>query len=651
MKKVIFTLLSFVVIQLANAQTTYYWVGGTTATSFTSNSNWNTGPGGTGTARTTAATNDILIFDGLDVDDDAGQQTGTVSLSITGTPFIGQLRFVNNADVVFSRSSTGGSTTITINGTGDSDPDFFIQSGSKATLGGTTGSMVIAVATTATGRIEGDLVFADNGGNTTVQNRLVALAKGNIVFASGSTTTTTTNYGYNPFGTSGSTATPAAVAGVVYESGANFVYGGGSSPFGNNPGPLVEFRTGSNFFYRKAATGVTSLFNNRVYANVFVQNNITLTADGSIIKMDNLTVDAGSTFITHTSGVTPVNGNIVNNGTIMVPAADPNRDNRIVMINSTPQTLSGTGTYTFSDFIISNISNVSLQRTVQVDSTTIIFGNLMPNGNLAGAGTVVSKSPFSTPATGNVNVDSFLVKNLSTLTGVEIGMSVTGTNIQPNTVITNVSTANNTITLSKPATGSTYGGTAEALTIFNGQGVLPIRFGAASATLNNGVANVNWKVLTETDVTDYVVERSSNASSFTTVGNVKAKGVSQYNLVDASPLSGNSFYRVKAIHSNGQALYSSLLRVSNNSGVAKMSVYPNPVKGKTFNVQLSGNDKETYTMNLYNDLGQMIVSKAINHQGGSSNYTIELPAGTKAGIYRVTVKAGSTTLQQTIIVQ
>jgi hypothetical protein len=658
MKKLIFTLLSFMVFQLAYSQTTYYWVGGATpaSTSFTRDTLWSTVPGGGGMARTTPAATDILIFDGSDIDDASGIQTGSINFTFT-SPATGQsqIKLVNNADVIFSRFGSGGTTTLTIGGSTpiDNDPDFVVQAGSKVTIGGTTGTLAVVIGTNATGEVSGEVVFGDNGNNTTNQNRLVSLTKGALVFKAGSTTTTTSNYGFNPFGSSGSTQTPAAVAGVIYERGSSFIYGGGSSPFGNNPGSLIEFRSGSNFYFRRATTGITSMFNNRIYPNVFVQNNITLTADGSVIKMDTLTVDAGSTFITHTSGVTPINGNIINNGTIRVPTADPDRDNRIVMINSTPQTLSGTGTYTFSDFIISNVSNVSLQRTVQVDSTTIIFGNLSPNGNLTGSGTIVTKAPFTTNATGNINVDSFLVKNLSTLTGVEIGMSVTGTNIQPNTVITNISTTSNTITLSKPVIAATasFGGTAENLTIFNGQGVLPIRFGAVSANLKTGVVTVNWKIVTETDVETYVIERSSNGTNFTQVGTVSARGNSQYNFPDASPLQGNSFYRIKAVHNNGQALYSSILRIANNNERAALSVYPNPVVGKNINLQLSNLEKENYTLNVHNDLGQVVASRIINHQGGSSNLTIQLPEGLKAGMYRVSVKGGSTSLQQTIVVQ
>jgi hypothetical protein len=659
MKKVIFTLLSFLVFQLTFSQTTYYYVGGAAPTnpSFNTSTYWNTVPGGGGTARTTATASDILIFDGSDISDEPGAQTGPIVWAIT-SPTSGtgpaQLKFVNSVDVALSRSGSGGTTTVTIAGSTpvDNDPDLVVQAGSTFRIAGTTGSLAIVIGTNATGLVSGDIVFESNGGGTTNQNRLVSLTKGALLFMPGSRAITTENYGFNPFGSSGSTATPAAVAGVVFMAGSSFIYGGGASPFGNNPAPLIDLRTGSNFVFRKATTGITSLFSNKVYANVFVQNNTTLTADGSIIKMDTLTVDAGSTFITHTQGVTPINGNIINNGTIRVPAADPDRDNRIVMINSLPQTLAGAGTYTFADFIISNVSNVSLQRTVRVDSTTIIFGNLTPNGNLTGSGTTVIKTPATLSATGNINVDSFLVKNISDFTGIEIGMSVSGTNIPANTVITNLSTTSGTITLSRAVTANiTYTGAPQTLTIFNGQGILPIKFGAVTATLNNGVVAVNWKVLTETDVVKYVVEKSANATSFAEVGSVNASGNTQYNFADANPLKGNSFYRVKAVHNNGQALYSTVLRISNNKGKAGVNVYPNPVVGKIVNLQLANLDKETYIVNVYNDLGQVIITKAINHQGGSSVHTIELPAGLIAGVYRMNLKGNNTSLQQTVVVQ
>jgi hypothetical protein len=651
MKKLIFTLLSFMVFQLAYSQTTYYWVGGTTATSFSSAANWNTQLGGGGSALPTSinSTNSVgfvFIISGLDLDDDPGSQTGPLTISATGTMNVGQLLLENLADVTLARTGSG-TTTITINGL--AGPDLVVNPGSKLSLTGTEGSMFVVLGSAngadVSAEISGDIVLKQ--GTSTANNRFTSRTTGAFVFKPGSTLTTESTYNNNPFGTTGSSTLPAN-NGVVFESGSRYFYNGGLSPFGSNStSHLVSFLPGSKFHFRAPVTN-TQMFSNRPYGDIFIENNATVAADGTLARVDSFVVQNGATFITDSSGSTPISGHVVNNGTIMVPATNPNRNNRFVMVGTNLQNISGTGTYTLADFIISNQSNVKLLRSVQVDTLTNVFGRLdASTSGITGAGTTTVKAPSSLNITGRTVVDSFIVTNVSDLTGIEVGMSVSGAGVQANTVVTNIGSAG-TITLSQRMSATA---TTTALTIFNGQGVLPIRFGAVSANLKTGVVTVNWKVLTETDVETYVIERSSNGTNFTQVGTVTARGNSQYNFPDASPLQGNSFYRIKAVHNNGQALYSSILRIANNNERAALSVYPNPVVGKNVNLQFINLDKENYTLNVHNDLGQVVASRIINHQGGSSNLTIQLPEGLKAGMYRVSVKGGSTSLQQTIVVQ
>lgn len=67
MKKILLLLCLTTLIYTGQAQTTYYWVGGTTASSIKTNANWNTALNGSGTVRTVNGTDDILIFDGTNI--------------------------------------------------------------------------------------------------------------------------------------------------------------------------------------------------------------------------------------------------------------------------------------------------------------------------------------------------------------------------------------------------------------------------------------------------------------------------------------------------------------------------------------------------------------------------------------------------------
>jgi hypothetical protein len=91
-----------------------------------------------------------------------------------------------------------------------------------------------------------------------------------------------------------------------------------------------------------------------------MQNNSTWIADGAPYKIENFTIDAGCTFSTHTTGNTPVLGNLIVNGTLNSNAGATT--NSINMGGDLPQTISGSGVIDIRSFSVANHSNVTLQK-------------------------------------------------------------------------------------------------------------------------------------------------------------------------------------------------------------------------------------------------------------------------------------------------
>jgi len=192
------------VSQNLNAQTTYYWVGGTTATDPGTTSNWNTVLGGGGSPPASVSNANIFIVDGSDVSSTAGLQTGTVQFSMGRNRAVGKLVLQNGATVTVASSS--GTRTLTIgNLTG---VDFQVDAGctitqnsgatikftasSSAELSGThsvtsgTGRVLNLTSTTFTIKNGGNLsitgtltisstTFAVESGGTFTDNRTSAL--------------------------------------------------------------------------------------------------------------------------------------------------------------------------------------------------------------------------------------------------------------------------------------------------------------------------------------------------------------------------------------------------------------------------------------------------------------------------------------------
>lgn len=90
--------------------------------------------------------------------------------------------------------------------------------------------------------------------------------------------------------------------------------------------------------------------------------------------------------------------------------------------------------------------------------------------------------------------------------------------------------------------------------------------------------NLNWKTANEVNTQDFLVEKRTDDTEFTTVGTVLSKniaGTHSYSFTDAKPVAGNSYYRLKQRDNDGKFSYSDVANVKID-GIA-LNLYPNPV--------------------------------------------------------------------------
>lgn len=448
----------------AYSQQTYYWVGGAGPAAFTTSSNWNTALDGSGSAWTTQVNTDVLIFNGSNIGG-ATPATGTVTVNITSIT-IGQLKFTSNASVVFTR--VGGTTgTVTLSGAVAGD-DLVIDAGSSLSLSSaaTNGNVQMLLNGGSTGRVSGSLSEAGNG-----QQRIssAAAAPGSLVFTNGSKFTTnitaapTASYAFG-------NNSQSTEKWVVFEPGASLYYEGGSSPMGSTAAfSAINFMAGSNWYHRASNAGQSgSFFNTKSFANIIVENNAAMTTDGPIYRINNFTINNGSSFTTHSSGTTAVFGNLTVDGSIGFPASS---SNIFLMAGSTPQTVSGGGSISVPTFTVADNAEVILDRNITVGTAANIYGKIdFKTNQISGGGTFtarVNNTAGSVTGTSLV-AGSYVVSTSGTLSGLT-GLTVSGTGIAPNTLVLGFSTANNNITLSAPV-------------VSNGTNV-PITFGSDTAVL------------------------------------------------------------------------------------------------------------------------------------------------------------------------
>jgi len=106
---------------------------------------------------------------------------------------------------------------------------------------------------------------------------------------------------------------------------------------------------------------------------------------------------------------------------------------------------------------------------------------------------------------------------------------------------------------------------------------LPVTFlGIVAKKENNGV-EVTWDVAEEENVKGYIIERSTNGSSYSSIGFVNANAKPVYKFIDDQPAAGNSYYRVRNVDYDGQSKTSNVVKVVNKAA-GTLKLFPVPAK-------------------------------------------------------------------------
>ncbi|WP_345255057.1 LamG-like jellyroll fold domain-containing protein [Flaviaesturariibacter amylovorans] len=110
---------------------------------------------------------------------------------------------------------------------------------------------------------------------------------------------------------------------------------------------------------------------------------------------------------------------------------------------------------------------------------------------------------------------------------------------------------------------------------------LPVTWLQVTASLNrNKQAQIDWKV-TESNVRNYVVQRSHSGRDFADIQTVNGlgDGTHQYRFTDPQPVRTQTFYRIRQQDRDGTTSYSATLRLRSLDG-GLSELYPNPTTGK-----------------------------------------------------------------------
>lgn len=170
--------------------------------------------------------------------------------------------------------------------------------------------------------------------------------------------------------------------------------------------------------------------------------------------------------------------------------------------------------------------------------------------------------------------------------------------------------------------------------------ILPVSFSSLKAFEKSTGVQIEWKVETETNPDRYEVEKSVNGQHFSklaTITPANGHSITLYQWFDANANNGNNYYRIKSVGKTGEVSYSQIVRVDMSKRGNEIVVYPNPLKGNTLNLYLHAG-KGQYSVNLLSMTGQSVFKQIIQHPGGSSTQTLQLPYNLLNSVYQSTLR-------------
>ncbi len=177
--------------------------------------------------------------------------------------------------------------------------------------------------------------------------------------------------------------------------------------------------------------------------------------------------------------------------------------------------------------------------------------------------------------------------------------------------------------------------------VFYQSGELPVNQLNLTASQDNRVVSLNWKVDNQININAYEVEWVNDGIHFSKVQTKAAIGRNGenglYDWKDQLATMGDNYYRVKMIAKAGNSTYSNIVKQYITALTPAIHIYPNITTGRSINLKFTDMEKGVYSLRLINAVGQVLKTYTQQHNGGSFLYTKALPANSSQGNYRLEI--------------
>lgn len=162
----------------------------------------------------------------------------------------------------------------------------------------------------------------------------------------------------------------------------------------------------------------------------------------------------------------------------------------------------------------------------------------------------------------------------------------------------------------------------------NVTGTFPVQFTALQARKQGEKALLEWGTLSEQNTDKFIVQRSARGDNFSTeLGSVKAAGSSNtekhYSFVDAAPIQGWNYYRIKQMDVDGRYTFSNVAALNYNKAGSVLLVYPNPAKDN-LTLEYTSARSGKVTVQLIDTKGAVLLSKVFAVVAGKNQQNINV---------------------------
>ncbi len=170
---------------------------------------------------------------------------------------------------------------------------------------------------------------------------------------------------------------------------------------------------------------------------------------------------------------------------------------------------------------------------------------------------------------------------------------------------------------------------------------LPVKLLSFGGTFLNNAAALNWETVNEENFDRFEIERSSNGSSFASIGSKLAQpggfdSRKQYNhFDDLSAVSGDVFYyRLKMVDADGKFKYSNVIMIRRDQkAISGLLISPNPVYNGAATIRFSARTTASVEVRVMDMTGRTVLQQQNKVYEGNNSIAVNNLDRLQPGMY------------------